>query len=124
MSMALASVCSIIMPIKLLGKASTTAWRSIRTWWRAGARLQCCRTILAQAFAAALDAGRFFLYDGILQVEDGVPDAARAGLSIKGHQVVESDDSWGGGQGIVIDWDRGTLHGGSDPRKDGHAAGY
>ena len=72
----------------------------------------------------ALDAPRFFLYDGILEVEDGVPDGARAGLSIKGHQVEAAGDSWGGGQGIVIDWDNGTLHGGSDPRKDGHAAGY
>jgi gamma-glutamyltranspeptidase/glutathione hydrolase len=72
----------------------------------------------------ALDAPRFFLYDGILEVEDGVPDAARAGLSIKGHQVVASESPWGGGQGIVIDWDRGVLHGGSDPRKDGQAAGY
>jgi gamma-glutamyltranspeptidase/glutathione hydrolase len=72
----------------------------------------------------ALDAPRFFLYDGILEVEDGVPDAARAGLSIKGHQVEASESPWGGGQGIVIDWDRGVLHGGSDPRKDGQAAGY
>jgi gamma-glutamyltranspeptidase/glutathione hydrolase len=72
----------------------------------------------------AIDAARFFLYDGILEVEAGVPDAARAGLTIKGHQVVASDSPWGGGQGIVIDWDRGVLQGGSDPRKDGNAAGY
>ena len=72
----------------------------------------------------ALDAARFMLYDGILEVEDAVPDAARAGLTIKGHQVVAAEDSLGGGQAIVIDWDRGVLQGGSDPRKDGHAAGY
>ena len=72
----------------------------------------------------ALDAARFFLYDGILQVEDGIPEATRQGLADKGHQVVSSPDSWGGGQGIVIDWEHGSLHGGSDPRKDGHAAGY
>jgi gamma-glutamyltranspeptidase / glutathione hydrolase len=45
-------------------------------------------------------------------------------LTIKGHQVVAAQDSWGGAQGIVIDWDKGVLQGGSDPRKDGHAAGY
>jgi gamma-glutamyltranspeptidase/glutathione hydrolase len=72
----------------------------------------------------ALDAARFFLYDGILEVEAGVPAAARTGLAAKGHNVVASDSSWGGGQAIVIDWDNGVLQGGSDPRKDGHAAGY
>ena len=72
----------------------------------------------------ALDAGRFFLYDGILEVEDGIPDASRNGLADKGHRVMAAEDSWGGGQGIVIDWENGVLQGGSDPRKDGHAAGY
>jgi gamma-glutamyltranspeptidase/glutathione hydrolase len=72
----------------------------------------------------ALDAGRFFLYDGILEVEDGIPDAARSGLADKGHRVMTAEDSWGGGQGIVVDWENGVLQGGSDPRKDGHAAGY
>jgi len=72
----------------------------------------------------AIDAARFFLYDGILQVEDGIPDAARTGLADKGHRVVASDSSWGGSQAIVIDWENGVLQGGSDPRKDGHAAGF
>jgi gamma-glutamyltranspeptidase/glutathione hydrolase len=72
----------------------------------------------------ALDAARFFLYAGVLEVEANVPATARTGLAEKGHNVVASDSSWGGGQAIVIDWDNGVLQGGSDPRKDGHAAGY
>jgi len=83
----------------------------------------------------ALDAARFFLYDGVLEVETGVPAAARLELSARGHTVVAVDQSQrsgvkpdtaalGGGQAIVIDWDNGVLHGGSEPRKDGHAAGY
>ncbi len=73
---------------------------------------------------AALDAARFFLYAGELEVEAGVPEATRAELVAKGHKVVASDSSRGGGQAIVIDWENGVLQGGSDPRKDGHAAGY
>ena len=83
----------------------------------------------------AIDAARFMLHKGVLEVERGVPEATRADLVAKGHQVVasgsptqgeviESDTSLGGGQAIVIDWDNGVLQGGSDPRKDGHAAGY
>jgi gamma-glutamyltranspeptidase/glutathione hydrolase len=83
----------------------------------------------------ALDAARFMLHKGLLEVEQGVSEATRAGLVAKGHQVVasgsptqgeviESDTSLGGGQAIVIDWENGVLQGGSDPRKDGHAAGY
>ena len=72
----------------------------------------------------ALDAARFFLYAGMLDVEDGVPQATREGLAAKGHRVTTLDGPWGGGQGIVIDWDQGALHGGSDPRKDGCALGY
>jgi gamma-glutamyltranspeptidase/glutathione hydrolase len=72
----------------------------------------------------AIDAARFFLYDGILGVETGVPEATRAGLAARGHRVVPAEIPLGGSQAIVIDWENGVLQGGSDPRKDGHAAGY
>jgi len=72
----------------------------------------------------ALDAARFFLYAGVLEVETGVPEVTRAELSARGYKVVPAESPWGGGQAIVIDWENGVLHGGSEPRKDGHAAGY
>ena len=72
----------------------------------------------------ALDAARFFLYNGVLDVEAGIPEATRQGLLDKGHIVVEDDGPHGGGQAIAIDWEQGVLHGGSDPRKDGCALGY
>ena len=72
----------------------------------------------------ALDAARFFLYDGDLSLEAGVPRSTRRALSARGYNVVDADAPHGGGQAIYIDWSGGVLHGGSDPRKDGMAAGY
>ena len=72
----------------------------------------------------AMDAGRFMLYEGVLEVEDGVPAATREVLAARGHNVMPAESPLGGSQGIVVDWDQGVLQGGSDPRKDGHAAGY
>ena len=72
----------------------------------------------------SLDAARFFLYGGVLAVEDNVPDSSRVRLNAMGHHVVAADGPLGGGQAVGIDWEQGVLHGASDPRKDGHAAGY
>ena len=90
----------------------------------------------------AIDAARFTLYDRndfknlrnsenitdkdpvLLAVESGMSEATRESLEARGHRVAETEKPHGGGQGIVIDWEAGVLHGGSDPRKDGCAAGY
>lgn len=73
---------------------------------------------------AALDAPRVFHHGGVLQVERGVPQPVVDGLAARGHDVRRSDEPFGGGQAVVIDWERGTLTGASDHRKDGSALGY
>jgi len=72
----------------------------------------------------SLDAARFFLYDGELSVEAGIPENTRRALEKLGHRLIDASSPHGGGQAIFIDWRNGVLHGGSDPRKDGMAAGY
>jgi gamma-glutamyltranspeptidase/glutathione hydrolase len=62
---------------------------------------------------------------GTVVVESGISDETVAALTAKGHTVERTGrGSFGGYQGILIDWEHGTLHGGSDPRKDGCAVGY
>ncbi len=73
---------------------------------------------------AALDLPRVMPRFGDVYVERGVPKEARAGLTARGHRVLEIDSPHGGGQAIWIDRQRGVLIGGSDPRKDGIALGY
>jgi len=72
----------------------------------------------------AIDLPRGLHYEGVYQLEDGVPAATVEGLKALGHKVVPIGPPHGGGQAIWIDWDKGTLTGGSDPRKDGCALGY
>jgi gamma-glutamyltranspeptidase/glutathione hydrolase len=74
---------------------------------------------------AAIDAPRLFWgEDQGLEAEAGLPQAVRTALEEKGHVVRSTGAPWGGGQIIVIDPDSGFLIGGSDPRKDGCAAGW
>ncbi len=63
---------------------------------------------------------------GTLNVEAEIGDEAVAGLRARGHQVMRTRRSgtFGGYQGILIDWEHGTLHGATESRKDGVAAGY
>jgi gamma-glutamyltranspeptidase/glutathione hydrolase len=72
----------------------------------------------------AIDSPRIFFLGEQSEVERGVSAAAVAGLKSRGHDVVVRPAPFGGGQAIVMDWERGILIGGSDPRKDGCALGY
>jgi gamma-glutamyltranspeptidase/glutathione hydrolase len=72
----------------------------------------------------AIDCPRFFFEGEQTVVETGTPTATVEGLKARGHDVVFAATPWGGAQTIKIDWDRGVLIAGSDPRKDGCALGY
>ena len=71
----------------------------------------------------AIDMPRGLHYEGVYQLEDGVPADIVEGLKKLGHKTTSVVSPLGGGQAIWIDWDKGTLTGGSDPRKDGCALG-
>jgi len=72
----------------------------------------------------SLDLPRVFPYQGKVEVERGVPREAVAQLEAMGHNIDHVERPHGGGQAIWIDWDKGTLVAGSEPRKDGMALGY
>ncbi|MEM9587053.1 MAG: gamma-glutamyltransferase [Planctomycetota bacterium] len=61
---------------------------------------------------------------GTINVESGISEAAVRGLLKRGHQVARTMGGFGGYQAIRIDWENGTLLGGTEPRKDGIAIGY
>jgi gamma-glutamyltranspeptidase/glutathione hydrolase len=73
---------------------------------------------------AALDQPRFRLEGGKVNLEEGLWPLAGE-LEAAGHEVVLDRQIYpfGGGQSILVNAE-GTLFGGSDPRKDGYAAGF
>ncbi len=72
----------------------------------------------------AVDGPRLFWdADGTIEVEDGIADEVVTGLQARGHRV-RRGGLFGGGQMIVADRRSGFFIAGSDPRKDGQAAGY
>ncbi|MFO1060312.1 MAG: gamma-glutamyltransferase [Dongiaceae bacterium] len=73
---------------------------------------------------AGLDLARVFHDGAAVEAERGVPAASVEGLAARGHRVIPADGALGGGQCIAIDWQRGVLTGGSDPRMDGAALGF
>ena len=72
----------------------------------------------------AMDAGRFRHLSGTrVLVEPVIPDSVIAQLRAMGHDVTVSRPAEFGGSQAIIKLARGYVAG-SDPRKDGHAAGY
>ena len=61
---------------------------------------------------------------GVVGYEWGIPAETLKSLADRGHQLAAPGGSYGGYQAILIDHVNGVLHGGTDPRKDGCAAGY
>src|ERR1700682_5109679 len=67
----------------------------------------------------AIDMPRGLHYEGVYQLEDGVPADVVDGLRKLGHRTASLVTPHGGGQAIWIDWDKGTLTGGGRPRAGG-----
>ncbi len=70
------------------------------------------------------EAPRFRHENNGLSLESEIGEAVRKSLAARGHKLVEAADVFGGYQAVWIDWERGVLAGGSDPRKDGCAMGW
>ena len=80
--------------------------------------------VFGMGIQQAIDAPRFRHFDGLrVGLEAPVPDSVRAALEAMGHQVVELAPGSAGGAQAIIRQERGYVSG-SDPRKDGAAAGY
>lgn len=75
---------------------------------------------------SAMDLPRLFPVPGrdVVEAEATLPAESRAGLEALGHKIVITEEAIGGAQAIWIDAEKGTLYGGSEPRKDGLALGY
>ncbi len=72
---------------------------------------------------SAIEQPRSFAFDGMLEVEHTFGQDCLADLARRGHALKPAAEPIGGAQAIQIDYERGVLIGGSDPRKDGLAIG-
>jgi gamma-glutamyltranspeptidase/glutathione hydrolase len=61
---------------------------------------------------------------GTVRAERGISAQILEELTRRGHRVTTVRTNGGGYQGILIDPKTNMLHGGSEARKDGCAAGY
>ena len=72
----------------------------------------------------AIDAARFRHLDGArVALESPIPEQVRAALRAMGHDITDERLSSFGGSQAIVRLPQGYA-GGSDPRKDGHAAGW
>ncbi len=75
----------------------------------------------------AIDLPRLFPQPGgtrTVEAEARLRESVGPALTARGFDVQPPKTPMGGAQAIWIDWESGTLTGGSDPRKDGCALGY
>jgi len=70
------------------------------------------------------EAARFRDSGNGLALESAFSQEARDGLAARGHRLIQTPGVFGGFQGIMIDPKTRVLMAGSDPRKDGMAAGW
>jgi gamma-glutamyltranspeptidase/glutathione hydrolase len=61
---------------------------------------------------------------GTVHAEPGIGKKVIDELEHRGHHVTKVAKNGGGYQGILIDWEKGTLQGASESRRDGEAKGY
>ncbi len=61
---------------------------------------------------------------GLVLAEPGIPEDVVKELQRRGHRVERVRMNGGGYQAILVDFDNGVLHGATEARKDGAAAGY
>jgi gamma-glutamyltranspeptidase / glutathione hydrolase len=75
---------------------------------------------------SAMDLPRLFPLPGVnvIEAEARLRERHGAALAARGFRVKPPNWAIGGAQAIWIDWERGSLIGGSDCRKDGCAIGY
>jgi gamma-glutamyltranspeptidase/glutathione hydrolase len=78
-----------------------------------------------QHFGSSTPTGQPASGGGVVAIEATFPEEVAAALRAKGHQITRArGGTFGGYQGIMIDWTNGVLHGATEPRKDGAAVGY
>lgn len=82
------------------------------------------RLVFGMNVQQAGDAARFCHLEAGLGLESGIPPSVTAELARRGHVLVDGRNSFGGYQAVEIDWDTGTLIGGTESRKDGIVVGY